>query len=293
MAMRHALSAIALAFLGAASQAAPGAPTLDELIGAKPNGAQVNGIPELRYTALIETARTRGNSAGLAWEAKNIAARLEANGGNLDIIYNFGALMLEGNVLPPVLSKALDVYDQQDDKMIRLVGESYSIQQPARFTYVAPSWRSYLVFSDYQFDASAAPMVAPENDKEREVWRKATEEGYAMGVEQARQILDLSFRRLKADFEGMQLYRELLRKNMVTKPYVASGHYGVTGDKDKVLNVGETILTISATPEFVLDREQWKAQPKGQTAELLKAADRAAQPEPAKDAKSGKGAAQK
>lgn len=263
---------ILVASLACQGLAAQTAPTLDELMSSTPNLAETVGIPEIRYNALVETASTRGNAAGLAWQSEVIKKRLEKMASNLDIIYNFGALMMEGNVLPPVMSKAVDVFDQQSDDVIRLVGETYSIRQPARFTYVAPSWRSYLVASDYSFDISVPPLITPESPKEKTIWAKAMAEGYQAGIEQANQILEANFVRLKADFEGMRLYRELLRKGMVTKPYVSTGHYGVTGDRKKTINIGESLLRISVSPEFVMENEKWTTQPQGQTAEKLKAA---------------------
>ena len=267
-----ALFAAALSACTLSVHAATTAPSLEDLIKQSTSPAASAGIPDIRYNAIVDTARTRGNSAGLAWQYGVIKKRLEGMASNLDIIYNFGALMMEGNVLPPVMSKALDVYDQKADDLIRLVGETYSIRQPARFTYVAPSWRSYLLAAEYNFDASIAPLVTPENDREREVWTKALEDGYKMGIEQANQILDANFARLKADFEGMRLYRELLRKGMVTKPYVSTGHYGVTGDKKGSINIGESLLRISVSPEFVMDSDRWNSKPQGRTAEMMRAA---------------------
>ncbi len=265
--------AAALSSCSLGAHASAPAPSLEDLIKQSNSPSASVGIPDVRYTAIVDTARTRGNSAGLAWQYGVIKKRLESMASNLDIIYNFGALMMEGNVLPPVMSKAQDVYNQKADDLIQLVGETYSIRQPARFTYVAPSWRSYLLSAEYTFDASIAPLVTPENDRERQVWTKALEEGYKMGIEQANQILDANFARLKADFEGMRLYRELLRKGMVTKPYVSTGHYGVTGDKKGSINIGESLLRISVSPEFVMDSKKWNSKPGGRTAEMLRAAE--------------------
>lgn len=266
------LLAAALAAWTFSAQAASAAPSLEDLIKQSASPSAASGIPDIRYNAIVDTARTRGNSAGLAWQYGVIKKRLDGMSANLDIIYNFGALMMEGNVLPPVMSHAKDVYDQKSDDLIQLVGETYSIRQPARFTYVAPSWRSYLLAAEYNFDASIAPLVTPENDREREVWTKALEDGYKMGIEQANLILDANFARLRADFEGMRLYRELLRKGMVTKPYVSTGHYGVTGDKKGSINIGESLLRISVAPEFVMESDRWNAKPQGRTAEMLRAA---------------------
>lgn len=278
--MKRTLVALSALLLLAASSSAFAndsdmAPSLDDLVKGS-MGSSGTGIPDIRYNGLVETARTRGNGAGLAWESKNIALRLQQVGPGLDVIYNFVALMMEGNILPPVMSKAVDVYDQQSDDMINIVGVSYVKRQPARFTYVAPSWRSYLVFDDYKFDSSVAPLMSPSGDKELAVWNKALKEGYEMGVEQADQILDMNFKRLKADFQGMRLYRELLKNGLVTKPYISTGHFGITGDKDKVMNIGDSILKISVAPAFVMNEAEWKVKPDGQAAELLKAAENAA-----------------
>lgn len=262
---------LAVATLGS-TQTIAAAPSLEQLLSSPSAAPATTGIPDVRYQALIETARTRGNAAGLAWQTQQIATRLNSIAPKLDTIYNFAALMMEGNVLPPVITRAKDVYDQKNDSTLMLIGERYDIRQPPRFTYVAPNWRSYLLASDFAFDASAPALVTPESSAETGIWKKALAEGYEMGVVQANQILEENFARLKADFEGMLLYRELLRRGMVTKPYVSVGHFGVTGDKKKGMSVGESILRIQAAPEFVTDSKAWKTESASQ---LLRAAEAA------------------
>lgn len=266
-----ACSLLALATF-CSTRANAAAPSLDQLLNSPAGVTAPTGIPEARFQALIETARTRGNAAGLAWQTQQIATRLNGIATKLDTIYNFAALMMEGNVLPPVITRAKDVYDQKNDSTLMLIGERYDIRQPPRFAYVAPNWRSYLLASDFAFDASAPALVTPENSAETGIWKKALAEGYEMGVVQANQILEENFARLKADFEGMLLYRELLRRGMVTKPYVSVGHFGVTGDKKKGMSVGESILRIQAAPEFVTDSKAWKTESASQ---LLRAAEAA------------------
>lgn len=268
-------AAVIVASIACSMHVNAAAPTLDQLLSNQSYTADGAGIPEARYEALLETGRTRGNAAGLAWQSQQIAARLEKIAAKLDVIYNFSALMMEGNVLPPVMSKAKDVYDQKDDNTIMLIGERYDIRQPPRFTYTAPSWRSYVLLSDYGFDINSPSLVKPEGAAEETIWKKAVAEGYAMGIEQANSILEANFARLKQDFEGMLLYRELLRRGMVTKPFVSVGHYGVTGDKKKGVSIGESILRIQVAPEFIMDQDKWKTRPDGQAGVLLQAAQNA------------------
>lgn len=275
---RRALSKLALALVwacvgsGALSQpaAAPPAPlSLEDLLKTAPQSPESAGIPAVRFNAIKETAVTYGAQAGLARRSFENKQRLEKRANDLDVVYNFQPLMIEGNVLPPVLTETTEVYDQASDDMLRVIGKVFRIEAQSRFTYSTPNWRSYMM-TGYDFDSNVVAAVAPQNDAEKGLWRQGVEEGFKLGAEQADQILTQNFATLQRDFTGMVLYHKMLDQGLVTRPFVASSRTGVARAADGSMHVGEVFLRITATPEFVGSQDKWKTGPRSAMAERLR-----------------------
>lgn len=254
----------------AAAQAAGGSPpSLNQILSGLPNSPEGSGVPPIRFNAIRETAITYGSQAGLARRSHENLKSLEQSAQKLDIIYNFQALIVEGNVVPPVLTELTDVFDQASDDLLRVIGKVYRIDQQARFSYTPPSWRSYLV-REYGFDQNVVANVAPKTDEELKVWRVAVEEGFKLGVQLADENLNQNFARLQKDFKGMILYHRMLADGMVTKPFVASSNLGVTRTADGAMHVGEVVLRITANPDFIDAPGSWQAGPKNVISDRLK-----------------------
>lgn len=269
-----AASAPALAQPAPVAAAGDPPPTLESILPGPEVAAEEKGIPAVRFSALRDTALAYGAQAGLARRTWEIRARLERAAPELDETYNFQSLMIGKNVLPPVLTEAREVFDQQADDLLRLVGAVYRIESQARFTYAPPTWRTYLS-RNFRFDAKAVAAVKPQNDDEAKVWKRFVEQGFKSGVEQADRMLKEDLARLNRDFRGMALYRTLLAENKVTAPFVAEAKTGVTGSGD-TMNVAEIVLRISATPQFVRDVGEWNRKLDDETARMLPPRQRAA-----------------
>lgn len=265
----RSLLAVAAAFALASAVAAKEPPTLDAILKAEPASPERVDIPSIRFNAIRETALTYGSQAGLARRSFENFKRLERQANYLDVIYNFQALMIEGNVVPPVLTETNEVYDQSSDDMLRVIGKVFRIESQARFVYTTPTWRSYLM-NTYEFDSNVVAAVAPQNEAEQKVWKEAVEEGFKLGQEQADEILKANFALLQRDIKGMVLYHKLLDQGMVTRPFVASNKTAVTKAEDGSMHVGEVFLRITASPEFVTETDQWKTGTRSEFAEKVR-----------------------
>ncbi|MEJ6002653.1 type IV secretory system conjugative DNA transfer family protein [Paucibacter soli] len=273
--LNHHLACAALTMIVAVSaqaQAASKPPMgLDEILRENPASPEAAGMPSIRFNAIRETAVTFGAQAGLARRSYENLARLDRQAHQLDVIYNFQALLMEGNVVPPVLSETSDVYDQSNDDLLRVIGKVFRIEQQARFSYAPPTWRAYLMMG-YEFDKNVVAAVSPQNDQERNLWKTAVEEGFKLGSDQADSILKENFARLQRDFLGMVKYHQMLEAGMVTKPYVASTRQGVIRADDGSMHVGEVFLRITASPDFVGDPTKWNGNARSGTADRLRSA---------------------
>ena len=212
---------------------------------------------KIREMALKETALSLGAQSGLAWRAKYIDDELVKQTRNLDTIYDFNALVLEHNVLPPVLLEGRNTLNLADTQTIRVSDRTYKVAKQAHFITTAPDWRQYL-WMDYQPPEPPHVSLLPTNKEERDIWATYVEKGWNNGVEQANTILEESIARIKEDFTGMILYRKLLAMNMVSPPYVSNTELGVTGDAGEI-RIDDRVLRITALPALNVNSNEWRA----------------------------------
>ncbi len=214
-------------------------------------------MSKIREMALKETALSLGAQSALAWRAKYIDEELVKQTRHLDQIYDFNALLLEHNILPPVLLEGRHSYNQADTQTIRVSDRTYKVNKQAHFVTTPPNWRQYL-WMDYQPPAYPDKTLLPTNKAEREIWKYYINQGWQNGVEQANIILEESIARIKEDFTGMILYRKLLAMNMVSPPFVSHTDLGVTGD-GKEIHIDDRVLRITALPELNTHSNEWRA----------------------------------
>lgn len=231
-------------------------------------GLQEMGIPtpvsksektnkKIRYQAIQETALSLGAQSGLAWESKNIDEQLARQESVLAKIYNFNALILDHNILPPVLLEGRNILNLADTSTIRVADRRYKIARQACFVTTAPDWRQYL-WMDYTQPENPSDSLLPKDTTEQQIWDYYTAIGWAEGVKQAGVIFSNNVARLKEDFNGMILYRKLLAQNMVSPPFVANTDLGVTGDSAEI-NIDDRVLRITALPQLDADSSHWNA----------------------------------
>jgi defect-in-organelle-trafficking protein DotC len=212
---------------------------------------------KIREMALRETALSLGAQAGLAWRAKYIDDQLVKQTRNLDTIYDFNAITLEHNVLPPVLLEGRHTLNLADTQTIRISDRTYKVSKQARFITTPPDWRQYL-WLDYKKPEYPHITLLPSTPEERQIWCYYIDKGWQNGVDQANTIIEENIARIKEDFTGMILYRKLLSMNMVSPPYVSNTDLGVTGDGEEI-RIDDRVLRITALPALNVNSEEWRA----------------------------------
>lgn len=219
--------------------------------------ANDNKKRNLRILAIKETALSIAAQSGLAYRAKQIDAYLVSHNRILDKIYDFDALMLDNNVLPPVLLEGRNTLNLATPSTIRVSERTYKIAKQARFVTTAPNWRQY-IWMDYKIPDRPNSTLLPKTSAERNAWLKYTYNGWQKGVEQAETIFADSLARLKEDYSGMIRYRKLLALNMVSPPYVSHTEMGVTGDGNEI-HIDDRVLRITALPALKPNSHEWQA----------------------------------
>ncbi len=215
-------------------------------------------VSKIRLQALKDTALSIGAQGALSLRSKELNAMLTKRAKKLSEIYKFGGLIMDDNVLPPVLQESTQSLNLQSSKMLTLADHTYKIVKQARFVTTAPSWRDYLMLY-YKKPTIPDSTLLPKNDQERKVWVKYIRIGWQNGIDQANNIYANNLAMMKRDYQGMMLYRELLAKHMVTKPYVIKSNLGVTSNEDQTeMQINDRILQIAAVPKFQTNSQQWK-----------------------------------
>lgn len=212
---------------------------------------------KIRESALRETALTLGAQAALAYRAKEIDEELIKQTRYLDTVFDFNALILEHNVLPPVLVEGRNELNLANSNTIRVSNRTYKVHKQARFITSPPNWREYL-WMDYTPPDMPHASLLPTNRDEQQIWADGIASGWEKGNEQANTILEESIARIKEDFNGMILYRKLLAMNMVSPPFVSQSDLGVTGDGDEI-HIDDRVLRITALPALNTNPGEWHA----------------------------------
>lgn len=214
------------------------------------------GINNIRYVALKQTARSTGAQAGLAWRSQQINRLLDRDKSKLSQIFNFSYLILNNNVLPPVLAEGRNTLNLADDQNIRIADRVYQIVYAPRFITAPPTWRDY-IFMNYRKPELPNSTLLPKNHREANVWNQFVKIGWNEGIGQADEIFSANINRLVRDFSGMILYRKLLAQHMVSAPYVAEADLGVTGGGND-MRINDKVLRITSGSELQPNSKAWR-----------------------------------
>ena len=213
-------------------------------------------INPIRLAALKEVAVGVGAQSGLAYRANQIDDILDSNDRHLRQVFDFNQMLMSHNVLPPVLSSSRDNLHLAGTQALRLADRTYTIIKQARFVTAAPSWRQYL-WMDFAYPERPNSTLLPKNKYEQKRWTAFIEQGWAEGIIQANTIYHENLARLKRDYAGMALYKQLLAQGMVSAPFVAHTDLGVTGNSNNI-RINDQVLRITALPKLNVDSARWR-----------------------------------
>lgn len=239
-------------------------PTLQELQSLEKDDSFVaeTGLPlDIRRDAVKEAAISLGARGGLAWRSYAIRQELETRSRFLDKVFDFRQLLVAAPsgllIEPPIISEAQNSLLIDGNGQTAAVSDRiFNIVNNAKIVSTPRTWRTYLERTWGEVE-SPPDILRPENDEERELWRRLVEQGWEYGVEQADEIFEEDLNRLNADFMGMIRYRKLLLQGMVSPPYALQVDRGITGNGVE-MRVGDRAVQITGVPELMTGFEAWK-----------------------------------
>ena len=211
----------------------------------------------IRMNAIKDAALALGAQSGLANESKKIDDKLFSYSSKLDKVFDFNQLLINQNVLPPVISESHNSVNMGDGaQSFRLLGHTYKIIRQVKFVTAPPTWRKYL-FMRYGKPALPNRILLPVNKLESDVWENNINLGWKTGVNQAFNIYKINISRLVRDYVGMLLYKKLVSEGIISPVYVLKKDNGITGDKNRV-NIDDRVYEIKNHPELQANNHLWK-----------------------------------
>ncbi len=216
---------------------------------------------EIRKEAQKEAALSYGARGGLSKRTFEIRMDLADQASVMDKVYDFKRLLIKAPsgllIEPPIISECENNLILSADGQEAAVAERiFNINDPARIVTAPRNWRSYLE-REWEDVPPPPDVLLPQNDEERENWRKWVEKGWKEGYQQAEEIFQTDIDRLQADFTGMVRYRILLSQGMVSQPFALSEDYGVTGGGSE-MRVGDRAVTITGPSQLKPGAVQWQ-----------------------------------
>lgn len=193
---------------------------------------------------------------GYQSELKEIDKDLQELAESLDKAFNFRNLIIEDNLLPPVIVKGYNFY-KQDNGVTTESSEIYRIRKKARYSYNSPTWRDYLLLSSGKISKPIlSPGIKPKTQEAKDAWRAAVEDGYEKGIEHAREVFQYKMSELKEDFQGMVLAHHLYQLGMLDVSKLVKLAKGTVVSDDGI-NINEVITQLEGNDKFK-PLENWK-----------------------------------
>lgn len=209
--------------------------------------------PLSRMTHVGKEAYRLGLQTAVKWRNEKFKKILNSKRQTLDSIYAFRLLLIDGQIMPPVIVKSTESYQVEQKSAVR-TGTSYKIVSDAHFTSTAPSWRDYLI-KDYQV-VPVASVLYPRSSEEIYQWQREIMRGWQKGLEHALIEFNTNFRRLDRDILGIMNFITLAKQGVVSLPRIAENRFALRVG-NKTLDMDQRTFVIVEDSKFQKG-DQWK-----------------------------------
>lgn len=201
----------------------------------------------LRLNAIKNAAYNIGLQTGTNYYYDKINERLEQISLELNRIYNFKALMIDDNFIPPSVDEATNAKRFIDDK------ESVEAKSVLKFDHkskigLTPDWRDYL-YKKWPKPKKINSQLIPKTEREKSVFNDNYSRGWSDGKQQAKALYKLQMAKLTNDYQNMARYHNLVEMGIVTKPVLATNFSEAVIDGD-TLTIGRSVNRITSESQY-------------------------------------------
>jgi defect in organelle trafficking protein DotC len=258
-------ASVAVLYLLCGNTRAQDSVSVDRMMSSvKTTAGDAQGISIVRETALRESAAVYGAREGLREKSCLIRVEIERQRESLDKRFRFADLTMGSGVLPPVISEARDSVSLENTVM-RVASRVYHLDENARIVDIAPTWRDWLFVglsgdscTTSTTDAPTHAQLKPQTPQEEAFYRSVLTRSYAMGTQQAKDVLADNVARLERSYQGMRRYFDLYQRGMVSAPVISSSTDILSREDPNTLVVGNTVIRIMVPVDFVEKHDKWK-----------------------------------
>lgn len=213
-----------------------------------------------RLKVILSSAYEYAVRKGMQSQMRKINTMISKNERNLDAIYNFSPLMIQGKVVPPVLTEMKDIIQVPNTSTFKSTSVLYQIDKQAYFSTTPPNWRSYLTFPEstftIQFEEMPTKELAPKGSKQLAEWEKATKRGWVDGEKQANDIFKYSMNKLNRDYIGMTRFHEFVVQGKVSMPSISNSSIALANN-GSAMAIDQSMLVIRSLPSFEGNMMKW------------------------------------
>ena len=239
----------------------PPPPSLEQAESSYVSSATRKELPNVALTARLEAVRDSGKSLGIQTGINRqmyfMKLALQKHEREMDTVYDFGRLMIQGRVVPPIITELRDQYHQEGDTVIKLSGVQYNIEQQARFSSVPPTWKQYFEYGSGNTNYSNITLGLQISGDEEHLFRQSIRDGYQEGIDAANTMFKQSFERLNRDYTGMLRFDTYVKRGMISMPIIATADIEMTNTGSRLV-LDEQLLRITVMPSFNSDINHWK-----------------------------------
>jgi defect-in-organelle-trafficking protein DotC len=212
-------------------------------------------VSNMRFEIIRDTALIYSTQCSLRYYYKIINKQLLKNGHVLDRVFDFQPLLLENDILPPVVIQSERTVEKVSNQHLVVADRTFRILKNGLFITAPLSWKSYLLL-DIPEPTLPDRSLLPGDNTEQEIWSKYVEMGWAAGKEQAFMLFKNNLADLSQDYLGMVSFHRLFQQGLMTAPIIKEIESGVTQSKD-VMIINQRILAIAQQGFLEGDHRRW------------------------------------
>jgi defect-in-organelle-trafficking protein DotC len=208
-----------------------------------------------RFELVRDSALTYAAQCGLRYYYNIINQQLLAKSAVLDRVFNFQPLMLDHDLLPPVVVQTDRTVEQISPSHVVLADRTFKILKPGTFITTPLTWKDYLI-EELMEPTLPEKGFLPGDNTEKEVWIKYVQQGWEAGKEQAFQMFKNNLSQLYQDYSGMIAFHRLFQQGLMTAPIINEIESGITMSRD-AMNINQRILAIAQQGFLEGDYNRW------------------------------------
>jgi len=208
-----------------------------------------------RYELLRDSALIYSAQCALRHYYQQINQQLLSHKEELDRAFAFQPLMLDHDVVPPVVVQTGRTVEQVGANYVVVADQSFKILKPGRFVTTPISWQEYLI-RDIPRSTLPDKSQLPQNSIEEEIWARYVAQGWEAGKEQAFIMFQNNLSCLVEHYNGMVNFHRLFQQGLMTAPIIQQIENGITTSQDQ-MNINQKILAIAEQGFLEKDVRRW------------------------------------